>query len=728
MPHLVIVESSAKARTINRYLGKDFEVRACMGHVADLPKSKMGVDIEHDFAPTYRIIPGRKKVLDEIRKLAKGAGQVFLATDLDREGEAIAWHLARLLKLPTKKIRRVIFNEITRSAIRRAFANPIEIDENKVNAQQARRILDRIVGYCISPLLWRKVRRGLSAGRVQSVAVRLIVEREREIEKFTPEEYWEIHTDLSPLTHRSGEPKKFRAKLTKLEGEAPKLSDQTSAETLVKNIQSADFVVSKAEGRERLLNPPPPFNTSSVQQQASIQLRFRTRKTMQVAQQLYEGVELGPEGAVGLITYMRTDSFQVAGQAVAECRKYINENFSADHLPETARAYRSPRAAQGAHEAIRPTDVTRAPESVKPHLDRDLFRLYELIWKRFVASQMSPGRLGVTDVEVTASPIAPVKAREETEHVPPAPGTATFAVQGRQLLFDGHLRLTGFDRKTELRLPHLASGERLKLLDIEPSQHFTKPPPRFTEASLVRILEKLGIGRPSTYAPIISTIQRRLYVGLRKRQFHATDLGKLVNDELVRHFSDIINVKFTSEMEERLDAVEEAKADWLQLLKEFYKPFSADLKEAEQNMKRPEPEETEYTCEQCKSPMLKRWSARGYFLGCSAYPKCRFTQPLDEEGKPAPRPEPEPTEEKCEKCDGQMLVRTGRHGRFLGCSNFPKCKNTRSLEPPPEIPEELKTCEKCGEPMAVRRSRRGIFLGCTGYPKCRNAKPLPKKK
>ncbi len=708
MPHLVIVESSAKARTINRYLGKEFRVRASMGHVCDLPKSKMGVDLEHDFVPTYRIIPGRKKILDELRKLARGADEVFLATDLDREGEAIAWHLARVLKLPKKKIRRVIFNEITRSAIRRAFEHPAEIDENKVNAQQARRILDRIVGYCLSPLLWKKVRRGLSAGRVQSVTVRLIVEREREIENFKPEEYWEMHADLSPLTHRPGEPKKFRAKLARLDAKAAKITSEDEASELLEKIQSSDFVVAKVQGRERLLQPSPPFHTSSLQQQASIQLRFSAKKTMLLAQRLYEGVELGPEESVGLITYMRTDSFRVADQALADCRKCIEQNFSPDYLPEKARHYRAGRTAQAAHEAVRPTSVERTPESVKPHLERDLYRLYELIWKRFVASQMNPGRLAVTDVEINVGP-------------------ATFTVQGRQLVFDGHLRLSGFDKKTELRLPSLAPGDHLKVLSLEPSQHFTKPPPRYSEATLVRTLEKLGIGRPSTYAPIISTIQQRRYVMLAKRQFHASDLGKVVTDELVKHFSDIMNVKFTSHMEERLDAIEEEEADWLQILRDFYKPFAADLERAEKKMKRPEPEETEYSCGLCGSPMLKRWSVSGYFLGCSAYPKCRFTMPLDEEGKPLARPEPEPTKEKCEKCGAAMVIRDGRHGRFLGCANYPKCKNTLSLEPEPDIPDDLKTCEKCGKPMAVRRGRRGPFLGCTGYPECKNPKPLPKK-
>ena len=703
---LVIVESPAKARTINRYLGKDYKVRASMGHVRDLPKSIIGVDVENDFAPTYQVLSGRKKLLTELRKLARSADEVFLATDLDREGEAIAWHLAQALRLPKAKTRRVIFNEITKSAILKAFEEPLTIDENKVNAQQARRILDRIVGYRLSPLLWSKLRRGLSAGRVQSVAVRLIVEREREIEKFKPEEYWEIEADLSPENYKSGDPRKFRAKLSKLDGQAPSIRNEAEARQIAQELEAAPFAASRVEDKERLMQPFPPFSTSTLQQQASIRLRFGTRKTMRVAQQLYEGVELGPEGSAGLITYMRTDSFRVAGQAIGECRDHIAKTFPAEYLPEKARQYRAGRRTQGAHEAIRPTSVEQTPESVKPHLSGDQYRLYELIWKRFVASQMAAGRLAVRDVEITA-------------------GRATFAAQGRQLVFDGHLRISGYDKKNDLRVPTLSVGDRLKLLGLDPSQHFTKPPPRYSEASLVKTLEKLGIGRPSTYAPIISTIQQRRYVELIKRQFHATELGKLVTDQLVEHFKDIMNVEFTSHMEERLDEVEEAKSDWLQTLREFYEPFATDLEKAEKNMKRPEPEKTEFKCELCNKPLLKRWGKRGEFLGCSGYPECTFTMPLDKEGKPAARPEPEETNEKCEKCGAPMVIRTGRHGRFLGCSAFPKCKNTRSLEPTPQIPQGEETCEACGKPMVIRRGRRGYFLGCSGYPKCRNTKPLP---
>jgi len=709
MSKLVIVESPAKAKTINRYLGKGFQVRASMGHVRDLPKSSLGVDIEHDFEPVYRVLPTRKKVISQLKKLSGKAEMVYLATDLDREGEAIAWHLAQALKLPKKRTRRVIFNEITKKAIQRAFDQPMDLDDNKVNAQQARRILDRIVGYKLSPLLWNTVRRGLSAGRVQSVAVRLIVEREREIEAFKPVEYWEIEADLAPKTHRPKEPKKFRAKLTKVDGKKPTIPDEANATSLVKEIQSSELVVKEVKRTERSLRASPPFITSTLQQQASVQLRFSAKKTMMLAQQLYEGVELGEEGSIGLITYMRTDSFHVANSAIDECRELIEEQFGKKYLTEKPQYFRSGKRAQGAHEAIRPTSAAYTPEKVKPFLGRDQHRLYELIWKRFIATQMAPGRLAVSDVSVEA-------------------GRALFTAQGRELVFDGHLKVTGFDKKTEVRLPTLAEGDVLKLLKLDPSQHFTKPPPRYTEATLVKTLEKLGIGRPSTYAPIISTIQARHYVTLEKRQFRATDLGKTVTDQLVEHFADIMEVTFTSGMEERLDKVEDGEAGWLETLRAFYEPFAIDLEKAGKNMKRPEPEQTEHKCKDCGKPMLKRWSRNGPFLGCSGYPECRFTMPLDSEGKPAERPKPEETDEKCEKCGSPMVIRTGRHGRFMACSGYPKCKNTRSLEETPEIPEDLKKCEECGKEMVIRRSRRGLFLGCSGYPKCRNTKPLPKKK
>ncbi len=701
MPKLVIVESPAKAKTINKYLGKDFRVKASMGHVRDLPKTKFGVDIEKDFAPTYVVGADRKKLIAELRKLAKSASEVYLATDLDREGEAIAWHLAEAMSLPAEKTRRVVFNEITKTAIREAFEHPSALNLNKVNAQQARRVLDRIVGYQISPLLWKRVKRGLSAGRVQSVAVRLIVEREREIENFKPEEYWEIEAELEP--QRTPGQGRFKAALVKRDGEEISLSTEALTQQIVEELRSAAYSVSKIVVKERALPPPPPFNTSTLQQQGSTQLHFSARRTMMVAQRLYEGVELGPEGSVGLITYMRTDSLRVSDQAVADCRRFIGEHFPPPYLPAQPNVFRSGKDAQGAHEAVRPTSVDYTPERVKPWLDRDQFRLYEMIWNRFVASQMPPGRMKVTDVEIGA-------------------GRCGLEAQGRELLFDGHLKLTGFDRDSLTVLPPLTAQEPLALVALTPTRHETKPPPRYSEATLVKTLEKLGIGRPSTYAPIITTIQTRGYVKVLKRVFSATELGKVVTDQLVQHFGDIMDVKFTSHMEDRLDEVEEAKTDWVTVLREFYGPFSEDLKKAGDLMKRPEPEQTEYKCDKCGKPLLKRWSVRGPFLGCSGYPECRVTMAIDAEGKPQARPEPEATDQKCDKCGAPMVIRVGRHGRFLACSAYPKCKNAKSVEPPPEIPDNLKSCEKCGAPMAVRSGRNGRFLACTAYPKCRNTK------
>jgi len=703
---LVIVESPAKAKTIARYLGPRYKVRASMGHVRDLPKSGMGVDMENGFRPTYHILAGRRKVVEGLRRLASKADEVYLATDLDREGEAIAWHLAQALKLPEEKTRRVVFNEITRDAIRASFEHPRGIDMNKVNAQQARRILDRIVGYELSPLLWEKVRRGLSAGRVQSVAVRLIVEREREIESFQPQEYWEIHADLAP--EAAGEQGSFRARLTEYRGAEPALRDEAAARAVIAALEGQAFVVKCVETKETYLDPLPPFSTSTLQQQASVRLGFSVKKTMALAQQLYEGVELGDEGSVGLITYMRTDSLRVSEQAIADCRRYIGEAYP-DCLPEKPHRYRSGRSAQEAHEAIRPTAVARTPDSVAPYLEKDLLRLYELIWKRFVASQMSPARFAVTEVKIVA-------------------GDAVFSVRGKRLDFDGHLRVAGYDAKDDVLLPPLEPGMALRLLKLEPSQHFTKPPPRYSEASLVRTLEKLGIGRPSTYAPIITTIQERGYVRLVKRRFHATDLGKIVTDLLVKHFSDVMSVEFTSRMEERLDEVEEARADWVETLRAFHEPFAADLGKARENMKPPEPEITEFKCPRCGRAMLRRWSRRGEFLGCSGYPECRYTQPLDEEGKPVERPEPQILEEKCPECGKPLVRRHSRHGPFIGCSGYPKCRYTRNVEERIELPEELRKCEKCGADMVIRRGRRGRFLSCSAYPKCRNAKPLPATK
>ncbi|HRU05445.1 MAG TPA: type I DNA topoisomerase [Candidatus Brocadiia bacterium] len=707
MSKLVIVESPGKVKTIKKYLGPGFSVEASMGHVRDLPDKKIGVDIEAGFEPTYEVMPGRKKAIAALKSAAKKAEQVFLATDLDREGEAIAWHLYEALGLKNKPTKRVVFNEITKPAIQAAFEEPRDLDMNKVNAQQARRILDRIVGYKLSPLLWKKLSRGLSAGRVQSVAVRLIVEREREIRAFKPEEFWRFTAKLAP---KDAPKDAFDAELKKLDGADPAIPNEASARTLEAELRAPGlpYTVTKCVKRTRKTAAPPPFTTSTLQQQASIQLRFSAKKTMKIAQDLYEGIEIGSEGAVGLITYMRTDSQRVSEQAIAECRDWIGKNLGPAYLPEKPHYYRSGRSAQGAHEAIRPTDVNRTPAQIKDALSRDHFRLYQLIWNRFAASQINPAEWGVTDLEITA-------------------GRALFAAQGKKLLFDGFLRVAGVDAKDETPVPELAVGSVVDLLDLKPTQSFTKPPPRYSEASLVKELEKLGIGRPSTYAPIISTIQDRKYVVQEDRLFHATDLGEVVTDQLVKCFPDVMNVKFTSTMEEELDKVEENKAEWRDVLKEFYEPFNRDLEKAQKEMARPAPEQLEEKCPQCGKELLKRWSKRGQFIGCSGYPECSYTRNVEANGEAA-EPLPE-VNEACPQCGKPLTARRGRRGPFVGCTGYPECTFTRDLAAPgqpaaPALPQIKEDCPQCGKPLAVRNGRRGPFVGCTGYPKCRYARDL----
>ena len=703
--NLVIVESPAKARTINRILGRDFQVTACMGHVRDLPKKDLGVDLANDFRPTYEVLSARKKTINSLKKKAEKAQAVYLATDLDREGEAIAWHLKEALGLPEEKVRRVTFHEITQGAIRRAFAQPRPLDTNKVNAQQARRILDRIVGYQLSPLLWEKVRRGLSAGRVQSVAVRLVAEREREIRDFVPEEHWKITAHL-----RTPRGEAFQAQLTALDGEKPVVKNEEEASRLLQALRGATFRVQAFLEKERQGHAPPPFTTSLLQQRASTRLRFSTKRTMRLAQQLYEGVPLGAEGPVGLITYMRTDSFQVAGGAVRRCREVIAEEFGAEFVPEKPRFYKSRRGAQAAHEAIRPTDPARTPDAVRRHLEKPLADLYELIWRRFVASQMAPALWRDRRVEVGAD------AGEA--------GPATFTAEGKELLFAGYLRCLG-RRDKDSPLPVVSEGTELEVTEVEPSQHFTEPPPRYSEATLVRELERQGIGRPSTYAPIISTIQERGYVELRRRRFHATPLGELVTDKLVAHFPDVINVAFTRHMEEELDKVEEGEVEWVQALRDFNQPFQADLAKAKEEMKGTGDEVAEgVVCERCGSAMVYKLARGQRFLGCSKYPECKFTMPVDEAGKPIVLEE----EIACDLCGGRMRPKSGRRGVFLACENYPECKFTRPL------PEEearrkklleklsadgrLPRCDKCGAPMELKMGPRGPFLGCSTYPKC----------
>ncbi len=758
--NLVIVESPAKARTIERYLGKDFKVAASMGHVRDLPRRGLGVDIEHDFRPTYRILHGKKKVIDQLKKAVRRALAVYMATDLDREGEAIAWHLCKALGLDPDEVRRVTFNEITRPAITEAFSRPGRIDMNKVSAQEARRILDRLVGYTLSPLLWKKVAKGLSAGRVQSVAVRLVVEKEQEIRRFRPQESWRLTATLAP----AGRAETFKAQLTKFAGTRFPAKRKEEADRALAALRRAAYTVAAVRRKRVTDRPPPPFITSELQRAAGSRLGFSPRKTMNIAQRLYEGVELGAEGSVALITYMRTDSHRVAPTAQEAARTLIAERFGPDYLPEEPPRYPSKKGAQEAHEAIRPTDVRRTPESVATHLSRDEARLYELIWTRFVASQMAPAQWDVTTVDVRAE----AEAKE---------AAGLFRAAGRVLVFDGYTKVAGLRlAKEEQRLPPLEEGQRLDLKRLETSQHFTQPPARYTEASLVRRLEELGIGRPSTYATIVGTIQDRGYVVRRRNQFlrckrypkcryvaacdlegrpvdpslaegrcpacgdelepktgkrclYATELGEVVTEKLLAHFPKVMDYAFTSHMEEELDEVEAARLDWLRVVREFWEPFSEALEKARAEMEseKHRPVEEAGPCPECGRPLVKRWSKGGPFLGCSGYPECKYTRPLDGE----PRPQPRPTEHMCEKCGGRMMLRSNRRGEpFLGCENYPKCRFTLpcDAEGNPIRPEPTgEVCEKCGSPMVVKHGRRGPFLSCSAFPKCRNARPLPKE-
>jgi len=730
---LVIVESPAKAKTINKFLGRDYVVKASMGHVRDLPVKKLAVDVEHNFKPQYEVIKGREKVVAELKKAAKASAAVFLATDPDREGEAIGWHLAQELKGARKPVHRVLFNEITRRAVQEAFAHPGKIDSRKVEAQQARRILDRLVGYKLSPLLWEKVRRGISAGRVQSVALRLIVDREKEIRAFVSTEYWTLDARLA-----AGQPPEFTARLVKVDGEKVRLPDEGAARAAVAALEQATFRVAHLTTKERKRHPVPPFITSRLQQEAARKLGFQAKKTMQVAQQLYEGIELGEEGGVGLITYMRTDSPRVSAEAVAEVRGYIAEKFGADFLPETPPAYKSARGAQEAHEAIRPTSVLREPAGVRAYLTRDQLALYTLIWNRFVASQMPPARFDVTTADIEA-------------------GRSLLRATGRVMRFPGFTQVyvEGTDEApkrppheveeengggeaheaAEMTLPPMREGEVLALRALHPEQHFTQPLPRFGEATLVKELEERGIGRPSTYATILSIIQNRDYVVREKGKFTPTELGEIVVDLLVKSFPRIMEYEFTALMESRLDEIEEGKAKWREEMHRFYHFFAKWLKEAKvsmANVKAMEVE-TEERCEKCGAPMVIKWGRFGKFLACSTYPKCKATRELPRNGGNGASAEAAPSEEaaqSCEKCGRPMVLKRGRYGPFLACSGYPECRTVvrvdggkRQPPPPPEPTNER--CEKCGAPMVIRTGRYGRFLSCSTYPTCKAIKSLP---
>ncbi|HEX4590723.1 MAG TPA: type I DNA topoisomerase, partial [Gemmataceae bacterium] len=815
---LVIVESPAKAKTINKYLGSNFRVLASYGHVRDLPRRRRpgeviaGVDLK-GWVPTYvvedkddRSKGGKggfrrktsKQILAELKKEAAKAEHVYLATDPDREGEAIAWHIEDELKLDDARTYRIAFNEITRSAVQQALSQPGKIDPNLVSAQEARRILDRVVGYPLSNLLGQKVTRGLSAGRVQSVAVRLIVEREREIEAFKAEEYWKLIALLAPqgtvnlerkpfavvYAKKKGTPAAdgqedgqvakppaapaegtYRAELAEWNGTKFAAAAEDQVRGIVEALDTAIYSVRKIEQKDQAQRPAGPFTTSTLQQQASLRLHYSASRTMQTAQKLYEGVELGGEGQVGLITYMRTDSTRISNDALLAVRGHIQSHYGDRYLPAKPNHYASGKSAQEAHEAIRPTDVAVTPQRAHQlGLHGDQLRLYTLIYNRFVASQMSPAIFAVTNVEV--------EARN-------ADRVGVFKAQGRILKFDGHLRVLPGHKREDSLLPHLEEGQPQDRLELSGSQHFTEPPPRYNEASLVKALEKEGIGRPSTYASIISTIQNRGYVEQKDRRFYATEIGMTVTDLLVQHFPNVMDVKFTSHFEEELDDIAAGRMGHAAVLDEFWGPFSQALETAKTGMgalkgqetgemcprcgkplvqqfsrttkgkffgcsgfrddppckyikpregepERPEPVETEHKCPTCGKPMILRWGRKGQFLGCSGYPECKTTMNLSAEGTPVLSSKP--TEHKCEKCGSPMVLRDGKRGPFLGCSGYPKCRNIVDVDAHGNPIRPVKTdikCEKCGSAMIVKKGPRGPFLACSGYPKCRSYKPLP---
>jgi DNA topoisomerase I len=798
---LVIVESPAKAKTINKYLGRNYSVKASVGHVMDLPKKTIGIRLPDEeprkkkrrgkkakaaektpkkpvaiddakiFEPTLLIIPGKGKVVNDLRKSASVADAVYLAADPDREGEAISAHLAMVLSKPAKftedessngtggngkspeekdskgeqkaeekatakgkgkrsrdeisippidpkKIFRVSFNEITPKAIRAAFDHPRQVDAALVDAQQARRVLDRIVGYKISPLLWNKVRRGLSAGRVQTVALRLIVEREQEIRAFVPNEYWTIHAMLD-----AGEPPLFEARLSKHKGEEIEVGSQEAAEKVVEAVRQAKWQVAEITQKEKRRNPPPPFTTSKLQQAAYNRLRYTAKRTMALAQRLYEGVELGDEGSVALITYMRTDSVNVSADALAQVRELIPARFGSNYLPEKPNFYKSKKDAQEAHEAVRPTDASRTPEDVRKYLDDDVFKLYQLIWQRFVASQMLPAIFDQTSIDISA-------------------GDYTFRATGSVEKFDGYLRVyqlpaVGADRDDDEKdeenegkaLPRVSEGQTLRLEDIRPDQHFTEPPPRYTEATLVKDLEEKGIGRPSTYASIISTIVEREYVKKDQGRFTPTMLGEKVSGLLVKSFEDIFDVTFTARMEDELDEIEEGKLPWREAVKEFWLKFIVDLAKADEEMvsyKIGIP--TGQKCEKCgQGELLERISRHGFFLGCSRYPECDFIQDLD--SGLAENGDAESKVEYCENCGREMALKRGRFGTFLACTGYPDCKTTRRLVQgtrqarQPDVPIGEK-CPNDGGELLKREGRFGDFIGCQNYPKCKYTRPI----
>ncbi|HEV2232168.1 MAG TPA: type I DNA topoisomerase [Terriglobia bacterium] len=731
---LVIVESPAKAKTINKYLGSDYTVKASMGHVMDLPKKDLGVNIEKDFKPTYIAIPAKKDVIAQLQAAAAKASDIYLAADPDREGEAICSHLRELLDGKKKTFHRVLFNEITKDAVREAFEHPGKIDSHLVDAQQARRILDRLVGYKVSPLLWDKVKRGISAGRVQTVALRLIVEREREIQAFIKREYWTIAARVEGKN-----PPQFEARLAKFQGKDLEIPDQASADRHTAALKAATLIVQSVATKEKRKFPVPPFITSKLQQEAVRKLHFSTKKAMMLAQRLYEGVDLGDEGSIGLITYMRTDSTRVAESALTAVRQYVKQTFGEAYLPGEAIHYKSKKGAQDAHEAIRPTAVERSPESVRRFLGADEFKLYQLIWQRFVASQMNPAIFDQTTIDIVAGDYL----LRATGSVEKFNGFRAVYEEGK----DEKVEMEE-DEELKLRLPLVEQGETLRLHKLLPEQHFTEPPPRYNEATLVKTLEEKGIGRPSTYSAILTVIQNRAYVEKTQGRFYPTELGMVVCELLVKNFSDIFDLAYTARMEEELDEVEEGKLSWTDALEEFYKKFKKNLRLAERDMEdiKGEGIATEITCEKCGKPMKIRLGRNGQFLACTGYPDCDGTRDLTaEEAKKygisaaVGPPAPEVAEQVCEKCGKPMAVKRGRFGFFLACTGYPECRNTKKIvmkEGQATAVTDQVLDEKCPEDggnLVIKHGRYGPFTACSNYPKCKYIKkqtlgiPCPEK-
>ncbi len=716
---LVIVESPAKAKTIGKYLGKEFLVKASLGHVKDLPKKDLAVDVDRDFTPRYEVIEGKKKLIAELKQAAKGMDSVYLAADPDREGEAICWHLKEELE-PRKSekpaIFRVMFNEITANAVKKAFDKPMAVNVNLVDAQQARRVLDRLVGYKISPLLWDKVRRGLSAGRVQTVALRLIVDREREIKAFQKQEYWTIDVALN-----AKKPPLLTARLNRIGDNSPEVKNEATASGIVGDLDGTSYTVKSVTTREKKRNAVAPFITSTLQQESSRKLRFSVKRTMMLAQGLYEGKEIGKEGSVGLITYMRTDSTRVSEDALDEVRGMIAERYGADYVPVAPNVYKTKKDAQDAHEAIRPTSVLRTPESLEKFVAEDELKLYRLIWMRFIASQMNPALLDQTTIDINAN------GKSNTPYI--------FRATGSVLKFEGFLKVyeEGKDQKDDddedlkHKLPAVAEGEVLRFKEILPEQHFTEPPPRFNEATLVKKLESDGVGRPSTYASILSTIQDREYVKKEGGKFHPTELGTVVTDLLLESFNDLFDVKYTARMEEELDEIEEGKIEWRVAMADFYGRFQKDLEHAERHMtdiKRME-KPTDLICEKCGKPMVIKWGKHGSFVACTGYPECSNTREIaleSADGEKADFHEQDEAE-YCENCGRPMVLKKGRFGQFFACSGYPDCKTTKQIggEQRKDVPLEEK-CPQCESNLVQKFGRFGEFIACSNYPKCKYVK------